>query len=44
MRIRFSFKVMEYYGRYRKSRKAVELQIEEDSMVGIGRIEPFIAE
>ena len=30
IQIRFSFKVMEYFGKYKKSRKAVELIIIDD--------------
>jgi hypothetical protein len=32
LQIRFSFKVMEYFGKYKKSRKAVELVIIEDEL------------
>lgn len=32
MQIRFSFKVMEYFGKYKKSRKAVELIIIDDGL------------
>ena len=32
MQIRFSFKVMEYFGKYKKSRKAVELIIIDDDL------------
>jgi hypothetical protein len=32
MQIRFSFKVMEYFGKYKKSRKAVELIIIDDEL------------
>jgi hypothetical protein len=32
MHIRFSFKVMEYFGKYKKSRKAVELIIIDDGL------------
>jgi hypothetical protein len=32
MQIRFSFKVMEYFGKYEKSRKAVELIIIDDGL------------
>jgi hypothetical protein len=31
MQVRFSFKVMKYYGRYKESRKAVELEITEET-------------
>lgn len=27
MQVKFSFKVMEYFGKYRQSRKAVELEV-----------------
>jgi len=32
LQIRFSFKVMEYFGKYKKSRKAVELIIIDDEL------------
>ncbi len=32
LQIRFSFKVMEYFGKYKKSRKAVELNIIGDTL------------
>jgi hypothetical protein len=32
MQIRFNFKVMEYFGKYKKSRKAVELIIIGDGL------------
>lgn len=32
MQIRFNFKVMEYFGKYKKSRKAVELIIIDDEL------------
>jgi len=32
MQIRFSFKVMEYFGKYKNSRKAVELIIIDDNL------------
>ncbi len=38
MLIRFSFKVMEYFGKYKKSRKAVDLIIIDDGLGGLSGI------
>jgi len=41
MQIRFSFKVMEYFGKYKKSRKAVDLIIVEDTLSLLNNYNPI---
>jgi hypothetical protein len=40
MQIRFNFKVMDYFGKYKKSRKAVELIIIDDG-IGLGLLNNY---